>query len=371
MSCYAKDKKRGVMNYLLGVIYLILSSNQGLEPFVQALLVVLLLQLAWHMKRPLFMNVFRILAFIISLFHLNPSFYYVFLLYALADLLLSSGEFYLPFAGIVLLGIYVYGVRSLEVHLLVLLLALFLLALIYWRGMQREEEDEDEQRNLRGRILELEKELQSRDMAKEQLKEYYVLEERSRLSRELHDSVGHSLSTQLIQLKAITSLVKRDPERAENMLVSLTDFTQKSMDKVREVLADLKPPRILGEDVAGAMIKLAKEFEERHGITVNLQIAQNLGPVEEEARELLYRATREFLNNSLKHAKASRIDIILLRQDKRLQLTLKDNGVGTEEVKMNLGLRGLMELVFSQDGDMDISTAPGEGFILRIGVNQR
>lgn len=359
------------MNYILGIIYLILSSNQGVEKFIQALVIVLLLQLAWHMKKPLFMNLFRLLALLLSLYQINPEFYYVFIIYVLADLLFSTGEFYLPFTGIVLLGVYVYGVKSLDLHLLTLLGALFLLALMHRRGMMKEGKDEEEQRHLRGRILELEKELQSHERTKEQLKEYYILEERSRLSRELHDSVGHSLSTQLIQLKAITSLVKRDPERAEDMLLSLTDFTQQSMDKVREVLADLKPPRILGEDVAGAMMKLAKEFEERHGITVNLQISQHLGPVDEEARELLYRATREFLNNSLKHAKASRIDVILLRQDKRLQLTLKDNGVGCEEVKMNLGLRGLMELVFSQDGDMDISTAPGEGFILRIGVNLR
>ena len=358
------------MNYLLGFIYLIIASQYGTEAFIQALVLVLLFQIAWHMKSQKYRIILQLLAMGLSLIQPKEGLFWFFILYALANLLFHKAKLLLPFAALSGLLLYGYVMKLFSLEVVVLLLALFLLSLLYKKKMGEKEKLEEDRRKLSTSLQKIEKQQLKEAVQKEALREYYILEERSRLSRELHDSVGHGLSTQLIQLKAIESIVEKDPQRAKSMLISLGEFTQNSMDKVRRVLADLKPPRLLGEDVSGAIMKLARDFEDRHGITVNFQFSRELGIVEEELRELFYRAVREFLNNSLKHADATRIDIILLKQEEHLYLTLKDNGKGCDEVRMNLGLRALTEFVFSLDGEMDIDTAPGEGFILKIGVKQ-
>lgn len=119
------------MNYLIGLIFLILAREQGAESFLQVLLILLFFQLAWHMKKESDQLLLRFVAMGISLYHPQPQVFWFFILYVLADIFFHRQQPYLPFFGI--LGLLVYGflLKLFSLEVLVLLLDLFLLVLFY------------------------------------------------------------------------------------------------------------------------------------------------------------------------------------------------------------------------------------------------
>ena len=100
------------------------------------------------------------------------------------------------------------------------------------------------------------------------MRELYTLKERNRISRDIHDSVGHSLSTMIVQLGAIESVAERDPKQAKEMASHLKGFAAKSMDEVRKVLKAMKPGEWSEQKLAAALDEMIYEYRRNTGIKV-------------------------------------------------------------------------------------------------------
>ena len=198
------------------------------------------------------------------------------------------------------------------------------------------------------------------------IKELTILRERNRISREIHDSVGHSLSTIIIQLGAIEKIAEKDGKLASEMAKNLNEFTKKSLDEIRIALRELKPKGLEKYENVQFIEELIREFTKFTGIEVNFKFTEEKWELNEKQALAIYRIVQEFLSNSLRHGRANKINIYLNYNEDELILTLKDNGQGVDKLEKGLGLTNIWERVEELGGQIEYNSSIGKGFLLRV-----
>lgn len=202
------------------------------------------------------------------------------------------------------------------------------------------------------------------------IEEIAVLRERNRISREIHDNVGHALSTIIIQLGAIESISKDKCKPAAGMSRNLADFAKKSMEDVRSAVRAMKPREF--EEYEGIIIisEMIKNFKKLTDIDVQLRVSENMWKMNSDQSMTIYRIIQEFLSNSLKHGKATKVNIFMNFLEDSLRIHLKDNGIGCNEVKTGVGLKSMRERSAFYGGSIEYTTKEGQGFELTIVMNK-
>lgn len=198
------------------------------------------------------------------------------------------------------------------------------------------------------------------------MKELYTTIERNRISRELHDSIGHALSTIVINLRAIEKMSVVDFEKTSEMAQTLTEFSKDALSNLRQTLSELKPSEISAKTIQFAIEELISNFSQLSSIIVNFGVSKNIWEIGEERELVIYRIVQEFLSNSAKHGKPKTINIFMNYGQSELILSLKDDGLGTDEIVENIGLRGIRERVIEVGGNIQYSSTVGEGFFMRV-----
>ena len=201
-----------------------------------------------------------------------------------------------------------------------------------------------------------------------QVEELAVTKERNRLAREIHDGLGHYLTTIHMEIQASRAVMSRDQGKALSMLEKAQVLTEDALTDVRSSVAslraspdeDLPLPELIGKLMQTcAVINLETEFK----------VMGNPRSVSPQVHLTLYRAAQESINNICKHSQASQVWVALDYLDLEfVRLTIQDNGVGAEELDGGYGLMGLRERVKLLNGDIKIQTAPDQGFRLEIEV---
>ncbi|MGA3951984.1 PAS domain-containing sensor histidine kinase [Ralstonia nicotianae] len=197
-------------------------------------------------------------------------------------------------------------------------------------------------------------------------------EERHRIARELHDDLGQRLSA----LKMDLSLLAADLQAGEGgeALIAQTEAMQRVIDEtiaaVRQISADLRPPLLDELGLVPAIEWIAKNFRQRFGLIVNVH-AQEI-PMQERAAISVFRIVQEALNNVVRHADATRVEIEFARLDDMLELSIQDNGRGWSGAppapgeRKPLGLLGIRERARLLGGQVTIAHTPDSGFRLSV-----
>lgn len=198
-----------------------------------------------------------------------------------------------------------------------------------------------------------------------------VLKERNRISREIHDSVGHALSTTIIQLTAIELMSKKENKNISEMVKGLREFVNESFQDVRKAVKELKPSDY---DVYEGILRieeLIKNFNKLTGIEVKYSISNYKWPLNSKQITNLYRIVQETLSNSARHGKASKIEVFMNFNESELVLTIRDNGIGCKELKKSgVGIKSIEERVEELRGTVEITTAVGTGFSTKIIISR-
>lgn len=202
------------------------------------------------------------------------------------------------------------------------------------------------------------------------MKELYITKERNRISRDIHDSVGHVLSTIIIQLSALSSLAEQSHPQIHQMSNELAEFARKGLQEVRQIVHEMKPEKIKDLSLMIRLEEMIDAYQKMTKIHVVLNTNTPLWVLSELQEDIIYRVVQEFLGNTAKHAEANEIRILLHYLSNSIIITLKDDGKGTESITPHLGLMGIEERVIANGGKVSIKTAVGEGFMLRIVLNQ-
>jgi signal transduction histidine kinase len=196
-----------------------------------------------------------------------------------------------------------------------------------------------------------------------QAEELAISKERNRLAREIHDSLGHYLTVINVQLEAARVIMDQDPERAREALSTAKNMAHEGLASVRQSVAALRESPLQGRPLDEVIARLLEETG-RAGIVTSLTVEGERRPLGANNDLTLYRIAQEGLTNVRKHARASRVDVILdYQQPGQVRLTINDNGVGaTLNENSGFGLLGVRERLELVGGRLDIDTAPGKGF---------
>lgn len=168
-----------------------------------------------------------------------------------------------------------------------------------------------------------------------------VLEERTRIAREMHDSVGHSLTSMIVQLQAMRYMLRENPERASQSLEELLAVARQGLTDIRSSIHALADDRTVPG--IAALESLLAKMEASASIRYRLNnelIGEELGG---ETYRTLFRVLQEALTNVIRHSRATEVDVELRRDGGNVVMRIRDNGeLGTDrgtELGMGSGIR--------------------------------
>jgi signal transduction histidine kinase len=186
------------------------------------------------------------------------------------------------------------------------------------------------------------------------------MSERLRISRELHDLLGHHLTALSLNLEVAGHLTEgkaQDHVRQSHTLAKLL------LTDVREAVSEMREER--GIDLTNAIRVLAEGVP---ALDVRLDLPEILQIEDPEAAQVLLRCAQEIITNTVRHAGATQLSLSLSQGEGGLRLQAKDDGRGAEGATPGNGLRGMRERLSACGGRVDIITAPGQGFALDVRI---
>jgi signal transduction histidine kinase len=191
-------------------------------------------------------------------------------------------------------------------------------------------------------------------------------EERLRISRELHDDIGQSLTAHLISLRLLSSDLPLQVNPLRQRLNNLIVDTIETLNRMRQLAEELRPPSIDTLDLATALGNCCGEFSKRSRLPVEYEAA-TIPSISDVTAITLYRFLQETLTNVLKHAEATRVWVELSQEEGSILLTVQDNGKGfTKENadRKGIGMQGLHERVTIAGGKLTVRSTPGRGTVV-------
>jgi two-component system, NarL family, sensor histidine kinase LiaS len=203
-----------------------------------------------------------------------------------------------------------------------------------------------------------------------------VQEERRRISRELHDRVLQLLTS--IQLRSelcVNELIGK-PEQLERELKTIAEAAHKAATEIRSLLLEKQPAANL---TAGSLERRLKEemdiFRARTGLKLKFECAIGAHDLPYEVEQELYFALREGIINTIRHSRATELNLSLTQDQTSCRVGLRDNGVGFDKSLTagsgGFGLKGMKERIEKVGGQLIIQTAPGKGTDITIVVPLR
>ena len=188
-------------------------------------------------------------------------------------------------------------------------------------------------------------------------------EERARLSREVHDELGQSLTAVTMDLAWLEGRLPRSNGPMLQRIRSTRQLADGMIQSIRRISTELRPA-VLDLGLAAAVEWQVQDFQTRSGIQCNVRLLTR-EVVPANASTAMFRIFQETLTNVARHAKATRAEVVLQKQRDRLVLLIHDNGRGFDQadpsLSKSLGLLGMRERAAILGGRVEISTAPGKG----------
>jgi signal transduction histidine kinase len=212
--------------------------------------------------------------------------------------------------------------------------------------------------------------------------------ERTRIARDIHDVLSHSLAVLSIQVQAARQLVTRDPERLAAKLDDMATLIRESITESRRVVGLLreKPPMLSGqENLSASLRSIAATFNERTGIHSRFEESGMPFKVTPQQRETLQLALREMLTNAHRHGAAQTVEITLRWREASITLEVRDDGMAANAAPTDTyaeekgngvgghhGLQGMRERAAALGGEVEAGPGETGGFTvtLRLPVEQ-
>ncbi|WP_274361844.1 sensor histidine kinase [Paenibacillus thermotolerans] len=197
-----------------------------------------------------------------------------------------------------------------------------------------------------------------------------ILEERDRVARELHDTVGHTFTSVIMGLDAVTLLLEKDPEKAKAKLAVLRSLTHNGLEEVRKTIhqtasEEEKLP------ISQQLSRLAGEFAVHTGTQIRFQLEGEETALPKQTMLTLIRCLQESLTNAKRHGRARVVDITFSFRPNQVVLRVEDDGVGAESPTLGFGLTAMRERVSALQGHIDFRTGPGEGAVVLCSIPLR
>lgn len=197
----------------------------------------------------------------------------------------------------------------------------------------------------------------------DQAEEMAVAAERSRLARELHDAVTQTLFSASLIAEVLPRLWEQNPDEGRKRLDELRRLTRGALAEMRTLLLELRPSALVEAQIGDLMRQLAEAASGGAGIPVDLAVDGNR-PLPPDVQIAIYRIAQEALNNVERHSGASQARLVLDCRDKRVELSISDDGSGFDVSRVgteSLGLGIMRERAEGIQAKLDVDSAVGDG----------
>lgn len=216
----------------------------------------------------------------------------------------------------------------------------------------------DAREKLLQKNLDLEEAYRQLKNAYDQIEEYTIMKERSYMSREMHDTVGHTLTTTLVELE-VCKLLEKDNKEIELKLEHISEQVRKGLSDLRVTVRKLKEEL----DWESEIYALGERLKNYTDIKVKYSVA-DLSGVPIPVLRCTYRIIQEGITNGIKHGKATAFMITIENKEDLLEIEVLDNGQGTIAFKQGFGLTAMTERVEALKGKILFESYKDEGFTI-------
>jgi len=219
-------------------------------------------------------------------------------------------------------------------------------------------------------LLELDQANQQLRENARQVEKLAVVEERNRMAREMHDTIGHRLTVAAVQLEGAQRLIPNNPERAAQMVATVREQVREALNELRQTVARLREPLEADLELLPSIQRLVDSFTEATGLDLHLALSADIPSLPGPTRQAVYRTIQEALTNIQRHAQASQAWLQLEVSDDRLVLIISDDGIGYPETRQNngFGLIGLRERAALLGGSFTLGARSEGGALLTLSL---
>jgi signal transduction histidine kinase len=203
-------------------------------------------------------------------------------------------------------------------------------------------------------------------------------DERKRISRELHDEVGQTLTAINVKLAALRNEAEVSTAGLSKRIATTQRLVEQSMDTVHRFARELRPPVLDDLGLLPALRACMKDFTKRTRVPIHATTMTAVESLGLDKRTVLYRVAQEALSNVAKHARATLVEVSLIKLDGHVCMEIHDNGKSfqaqralfTKKIK-RLGLLGMRERVEMVGGAFAVESSPGKGTTIRAQIPLR
>ena len=191
-----------------------------------------------------------------------------------------------------------------------------------------------------------------------------VSRERNRLARELHDTLAHSLAALSVQLEALRTLVVHEPAAVQDALNDVAALARNGLEESRQAIQALRTDPLKTLGLVGALRGMLQNFQARTGVQADLSVAGQEPDMMDEEAQALFRIAEEALINVERHAAARQVDVRLAFGSDRIDLVIRDDGVGFDPAAVDpdhYGLTGIRERAAMIGATLKVHSRPGGG----------
>lgn len=183
--------------------------------------------------------------------------------------------------------------------------------------------------------------------------------ERKRLARELHDTIGHALAGMAVGVDACITMIDKNPQLAKAQLKIISKAIRKGMKDVRNSLNKMRPDFLQQYRLKEAIEKMKEEISDVTDLKINLNYQIDETGFETKIEDILFRVIQESITNSIRHGLATVVDIDIYKENNLLCLKIKDNGKGCKAINYGFGLKQMVERVSQIRGDINFYSENG------------
>lgn len=183
--------------------------------------------------------------------------------------------------------------------------------------------------------------------------------ERKRLARELHDTIGHALAGMAVGVDACITMIDKNPQLAKAQLKIISKAIRKGMKDVRNSLNKMRPDFLQQYRLKEAIEKMKEEISDVTDLKINLNYQIDETGFDTKIEDILFRVIQESITNSIRHGLATVVDINIYKENNLLCLKIKDNGKGCKAINYGFGLKQMVERVSQIRGDINFYSENG------------
>lgn len=183
--------------------------------------------------------------------------------------------------------------------------------------------------------------------------------ERKRLARELHDTIGHALAGMAVGVDACITMIDKNPQLAKAQLKIISKAIRKGMKDVRNSLNNMRPDFLQQYRLKEAIEKMKEEISDVTDLKINLNYQIDETGFDTKIEDILFRVIQESITNSIRHGLATVVDIDIYKENNLLCLKIKDNGKGCKAINYGFGLKQMVERVSQIRGDINFYSENG------------